>query len=103
MTVEISWFRLLPKKSVQQKIYTFQNDANINFLAEQLRTISDFHFTSREQIYAKAEELHGNETALQRVKTLIRAYEKIAEGNYIDNLVRAQREREPQNYAEKHR
>ena len=92
LTVEIVRFRLLPKKSVQQKIYTFQNDANINFLAEQLRTIRDFHFTSREQIYAKAEELQADKTALQRVKKLIRVYEEIVDGNYIDNLVRAQAE-----------
>ena len=90
MTVEISRFRLSPKKSVPQIIYTFQNDENINFLAEQLRTIRDFRLVSREQIYAKAEELQGNETALQRVKTLIRVYEEIVDGNYVDNLVRAQ-------------
>ena len=90
MTVEISRFRLSPKKSVPQIIYTFQNDENINFLAEQLRTIRDFRLVSREQIYAKAEELQGNETALQRVKMLIRVYEEIVDGNYIDNLVRAQ-------------
>ena len=96
MTVEISRFRLLPKKSVQQKIYTFQNDANINYLAEQLKTISEFGFALREQIYSKAEELQtairekqaqgknsdSEQKKLLRVKELIRVYEKIAEGNY---------------------
>lgn len=92
LTVEISRFRLPPKKDNPQKIYTFQNDANINFLAEQLRTIRDFKLCSREQIYAKAEELQADKTALQRVKTLIKVYEEIVDGNYIDNLVRAQAE-----------
>ena len=92
MTVEISRFKLPQKKSVPQKIYTFQSDANINFLAEQLRTIRDFRLVSREQIYAKAKELQGNETALQRVKTLIRAYEEIIDGNYIDNLIKSRNE-----------
>ena len=31
---------------------------------------------------------------LKRVSNLITAYEKIVEGNYIDNLIRAQRERD---------
>ena len=62
----------------------------------------------REQIYSKAEELQSavrekqaqgenydsEQKKLLRVKELIRAYEKIAEGNYIDDLVRAQRERD---------
>ncbi len=64
LTVEISHFKLLPKKDNSQKIYTFQNDANINYLAEQLRTIRDFKLCSREQIYAKAEELKADKTAL---------------------------------------
>ena len=58
--MEISRFKLPPKKSNPQKIYTSRNDANINFLAEQLRTIRDFKLVSREQIYAKAEELQAD-------------------------------------------
>ncbi len=117
MTVEIVRFKLPPKKDNSQKIYTFQNDANINYLAEQLQTIRHFHFTSREQIYAKADELQtairenqaqgensdSEQKKLLRVKELIRAYEKIVEGNYIDDLVRAQKEREPHHYAKKRR
>ena len=160
----------------------FQNDANINYLSEQLATIGEFGFSSREQIYGKADELkrsideknekvksltaeiptlksdiaqlhylfsavantskpdamtqiklaaaqeiadkYGIRTEgdisslekrlkllpnyissikdeiseeqlkLKRVSDLISAYEKIVEGNYIDNLIRAQREQE---------
>ena len=70
-----------------------------------------------EQIYSKADELQtairekqaqgenfdSEQKKFLRVKELIRAYEKIAEGNYIDNLIRAQWEREPHHYAEKRR
>ena len=34
------------------------------------------------------------ETALKRINELIEAYEEIVEGNYIDNLIRAQKSRE---------
>ena len=32
------------------------------------------------------------ENALKRINTLIKAYEEIVEGNYIDNLIKAQQE-----------
>lgn len=62
--------------------------------------------TSRDSIYAKAQELQRTihkmrsqgenpeeqEKALKRINTLIRAYEEIVEGNYIDNLIKAQQE-----------
>lgn len=166
----------------ERRRYAFQNDANINYLSEQLATIGEFGFSSREQIYHKADELkrsidektekvkslaeeiptlksdiaqlhylfsavantskpdamtqiklaaaqeiadkYGVRTEgdisslekrlkllpiyissikdeiseeqlkLKRVSDLIDAYEKIVEGNYIDNLIRAQREQE---------
>lgn len=59
MTVEIRQFRLAPRKDNPKMFYTFQNDANINNLAEQLVTIGDFGFRTQEQIYTKAEELKG--------------------------------------------
>lgn len=96
MIVEIKQFRLEPHKIELDKLYVFQNDANINYLSEQLVTIGEYGFTTREQMYAKAEELKAaNDTAaLKRVKELIKAYESIIEGNYIDNLIKAQKERE---------
>lgn len=169
-------------KDNSRLIYAYQNDANINYLSEQLATIGEFGFSSREQIYSKADELkrsideknekvksltaeiptlkseisqlhylfstmssaskpdamtqiklaaaqeiadkYGIRTEgdisslekrlkllpnyissikdeiseeqlkLKRVSDLIAAYEKIVEGNYIDNLIRAQREQE---------
>ena len=182
MTIEIKQFRLMPRKDNSRLIYAYQNDANINYLSEQLATIGEFGFSSREQIYKKADELkrsideknekvksltaeiptlkseisqlhylfstmsstskpdamtqiklaaaqeiadkYGVRTEgdisslekrlkllpnyissikeeiseeqlkLKRVSDLIAAYEKIVEGNYIDNLIRAQREQE---------
>ena len=182
MTIEIKQFRLMPRKDNGKLIYAFQNDANINYLSEQLATIGEYGFSSREQIYHKADELkrsidektekvkslaeeiptlksdiaqlhylfsavantskpdamtqiklaaaqeiadkYGVRTEgdisslekrlkllpnyissikdeiseeqlkLKRVSDLIDAYEKIVEGNYIDNLIRAQREQE---------
>lgn len=91
---EIKKFRLALKKVYPEKIYIFKNDANINYLSEQLCTIQNFKFSTGEQIYEKAEELKAaNDTQqLKRVTDLIKAYEKIVEGNYIDNLIKVPRE-----------
>lgn len=181
MTIEIKQFRLMPRKDNSKFVYAFQNDSNINYLSEQLLTIGEFGFGSREQIYSKANELkrsideknekvksltaeiptlksdisqlrflfsavstskpdamtqvklaaareiadkygvksEGDIASLEkrlkllpdyissikdevseeqlklgRVSNLISAYERIVEGNYIDNLIRAQREQE---------
>jgi len=182
MVVEVKQFRITPRKLDSKKIYTFQNDAEIDRLSQQLVTIHDFNLSSKEQIYAKAEELQhgideknaklkelsaelpalksdiaqlkyyfsviseqreldtneevrllearqiadkygvksetdivnlerrlklipeysssikneifGEQIKLKRVSDLITAYEKIIEGNYIDNLIREQREQE---------
>ena len=40
------------------------------------------------------DEISEEQLKLKRVSGLIAAYEKIVEGNYIDNLIRAQREQE---------
>ena len=40
------------------------------------------------------DEISEEQLKLKRVSDLIAAYEKIVEGNYIDNLIRAQREQE---------
>ena len=39
-------------------------------------------------------EVADEQLKLKRVSDLITAYEKIVEGNYIDNLIRAQKEQE---------
>lgn len=102
----VKQFRLEPKKTDKRRYYFFQNDARINYLSEQLVTIGEFGLTSRDSIYAKAQELQRTihqmrsqgekpeeqEKALKRINTLIKAYEEIVEGNYIDNLIKAQQE-----------
>lgn len=105
VTTAVTQFRLEPKKSHKRRYYCFQNDARINYLSEQLLTIGEFGITSREGIYQKAQELQhaihamrsngdnpeAQENALKRINTLIKAYEEIVEGNYIDNLIKAQK------------
>lgn len=90
------------------KPYCFQNDERINYLSQQLLTIGEFGITSRDDIYAKAQELQRTihqmrsngensepeETNLKSINELIKSYEEIVEGNYIDNLIRAQKSRE---------
>ncbi|CCY72508.1 plasmid recombination enzyme [Eubacterium sp. CAG:115] len=59
-TVAIQQFRIIPKKTKPQKIYTFSNDESLNLLVEQLSTIGEFGIASRDGIYAKAEELKNS-------------------------------------------
>ncbi len=102
MVIKVKQFTLVPRKLDPKKIYAFQNDAEINFLSEQLCTIRDFGFVSREQMYNKAGELQDyinnnpkcdiERQQLKRISELIKAYEAIVEGNYIDNLIKAQQE-----------
>jgi len=103
-TVAVKQFRLTPKKIYPKEIYSCYNDENIRYLAAQLKTIGEFSFTSSESIYAKAQELQRTirelqtqnkdtqsvQAQLQRVKELAKAYERIVEGNYVDNLIKTQ-------------
>lgn len=92
--------KLTPQKHNKSSYYFFQNDAKIQRFFKQLITIDEFGFSSREQIYNKADELqsqinNGNnddETNknFTKVKELIAVYEEIIEGNYIDNLIKEQ-------------
>ena len=59
-TVAVQQFRIIPKKTKPQKIYTFSNDESLNLLVEQLSTIGEFGIVSRDGIYAKAEELKNS-------------------------------------------
>lgn len=180
--IEVRTLRYKPYKTNPKKIYSFDNDKDINFLSEQLLTMHEFNLNSREKIYEAAEEcaktisdktedvnrlnseiptlksdiaqikllfsdlIHSKDTMAQmkisaakekaekygvkseedidnlerrlklipmyvqnlksetaeeqmklaRLKDLISAYEKIVEGNYIDNMIAAQKERERQ-------
>ncbi len=105
VTTAVTQFRLEPKKTDKRRYYCFQNDERINYLSKQLLTIGEFGITSREGIYAKAQELQhtvhvmrsrgdnseAQEAALKRINELIKAYEEIVGGNYIDNLIKAQK------------
>lgn len=57
---EIQKEPVVPRKLNPKKIYTFQNDTEIDRLSQQLVTIRDFNLSSKEQIYSKAEELKHN-------------------------------------------
>lgn len=108
VTTAVMQFLLEPKKSNARRHYCFQNDERINYLSQQLLTIGEFGITSRDDIYAKAQELQRTihqmrsngensepeETNLKRINELIKSYEEIVEGNFIDNLIRAQKSRE---------
>ncbi len=98
--VAVRTYKLSPRKISKSTHYGFQNDAQIKKIVDQLQTIDEFGFISREQIYAKADELqssisNGNngdemQEQLTKVKELIAVYNEIVEGNYIDNLIKEQ-------------
>ncbi len=180
--IEVRTLRYKPGKTNPKKVYSFDNDKDINFLSEQLLTMHDLNLNSRDDIYEAAEECAKNisektekinqlnseiptlksdiaqikllfsdlknskdtmarmkitaaqekadkygvksegdienlerrlklipmyiqnlksettdeQLKLARVKDLIEVYEKIIEGNYIDNMIAAQKERERQ-------
>lgn len=99
--VAVRTYKLTPKKHNRSSYYCFQNDAKIQKFFKQLITIDEFGFSSREQIYAKANELQnriGNgdnndelREKLTKVRELISVYEEVIEGNCIDNLIKEQR------------
>lgn len=83
-------------------MYDFMNDKQIGRLLLCLNTLSELEIKSREQLYRTAEKLQeeiengGNielKIQLSQIESAIRTYEEIVEGNYIDNLIRAERER----------
>lgn len=67
-------------------------------------TLSELNINSRERLYKTADELQeridncdGDERddlqiQYARISSVIRTYEEIVEGNYIDNLIRAEKE-----------
>ena len=44
-----------PQKTNPKKIYSFENDKEINHLSQQLLTMRDFNLNSRDDIYEAAE------------------------------------------------
>ncbi len=149
--VAVREFKYTPRKSNPKTVYCFENDRDINFLAEQLLTMNEMKLYSREKIYdtaedlrqkisekreqinqlyaeiptlkvkiaaikksenPDAEELQNLERRLRliptyagalkseasdlqlkakRIADVIRAYEAIEDGNFIDNMIKAVR------------
>ncbi len=98
-------FAITPTKIDTNHAYSFTNDKTIYKLCCCLGTLSDFNINSREELYKAVEILQEridncdgddrDDLQIQhvRISNVIRTYEEIVEGNYIDNLIRAERER----------
>ena len=97
-------FEITPIKWDEQQTYDFMNDRQIWRLICCLNTLSELNINSRERLYKAADELQKridncddderNDLQIQhaRISSVIRTYEEIIEGNYIDNLIRAEKE-----------
>ena len=109
-------FEITPIKWDEQQPYDFMNDRQIWRLICCLNTLSELNINSRERLYKAADELQKridncddderNDLQIQhaRISSVIRTYEEIIEGNYIDNLIRAEKEhKEALERAEKHK
>lgn len=96
-------FEITPVKWKTQQPYDFMNDLTIGRLLYCLNTLSELDIKSREQLYEIAADLREKaengaddidlKTQLSQIENVIRTYEEIVDGNYIDNLIRAERER----------
>lgn len=96
-------FEITPAKWKTQQPYDFMNDLTIGRLLYCLNTLSELSIKSREQLYEIAADLRekaennaddiGLKTQLSQIENVIRTYEEIVEGNYIDNLIKAERKR----------
>lgn len=99
-------FRITPTKQDNQYPYSFTNDCTIERLTSCLGTLSEFNINSRSELYKASERLQEqiencadeNESVdlkiqYAKIYSTIRTYEEIVDGNYIDNLLKAERER----------
>lgn len=96
-------FEITPAKWKTKQPYDFLNDLTIGRLLYCLNTLSELEIKSCEQLYDIAADLREKaenggddldlKTQLSQIENVIRTYEEIVEGNYIDNLIRAERER----------
>lgn len=71
-----------------------KTEADIENLEKRLKALPDL-------ITSTKNEVADEQLKLKRVSDLITAYEKIVEGNYIDNLIKAHKEQEQKRAAEK--
>lgn len=96
-------FAFTPARKDTNKAYSFTNDKTIDRLCCCLGTLSEFNINSREELYKAAENLQERidnsdderddlKKQQARISSVIHIYEEIIEGNYIDNLIRAEKE-----------
>lgn len=97
-------FEIIPTKWNERQPYDLMNDRQIWKLVCCLNVLSELNINTRERLYKAADELQeridncdGDERDdLQiqhaRISSVIRTYEEIVKGNYIDNLIRAENE-----------
>ncbi|MCM1277220.1 MAG: relaxase/mobilization nuclease domain-containing protein, partial [Lachnospiraceae bacterium] len=78
--------KIAAAKEIAEK-HGVTTEADIEKLEERLKGLPDI-------ITATKNEVADEQLKLKRVSDLITAYEKIVDGNYIDNLIRAQKEQE---------
>lgn len=78
--------KLAAAREIENK-YGAKNEDDVSDLEKRLKQF-------QAEVKSIKEELPGDQLKLKRVSDLITAYESIVEGNYIDNLARAQRERD---------
>ena len=105
ITTLVRRFEITPIKWNEQQPYNFMNDRQIWRLICCLNVLSELNINSRDQLYKAADELQGHidncngderdDLQIQhaRISSVICTYEEIVEGNYIDNLIRAEKER----------
>lgn len=103
MVTLVRRFEITLSKWKTQQPYDFMNDLTIGRLLYCLNTLSELEIKSREQLYDMAADLQEKaengaddidlKTQLSQIENVIRTYEEIVEGNYIDNLIKAERER----------
>lgn len=92
MVIEIKRFRLVPQtkiaaaREIAEK-HGVKTEADIENLEKRLKVLPELIISARNEV---ADE----QLKLKCVSDLITAYEKIVEGNYIYNLIRAQKEQE---------
>ena len=89
-------FEITPAKWKTQQPYDFMNDLTIGRLLYFLNTLSELDIKSREQLYDMAADLREKaengaddidlKTQLSQIENVIRTYEEIVEGNYIDSV-----------------
>lgn len=71
--IAVRTFKFRPQKTNAKKIYSFENDKEINHLSQQLLTMRDFNLNSRDDIYEAAERSQKKiDDTLAQIRTALR-------------------------------